>query len=131
MGCCRIGPQRYKVFDADRSICCAGEIEPKTGNTISCCGRVAYDVKTHICCEMRVSNFFKELCCKSESIPLQAKNHCVKKFLYSEFFWSAFSRIWTEYGEIRSISPYSAEVPGNTEQKNSEYRNFCRSECSP
>ena len=27
-----------------------------------------------------------------------------KKCQYSEFFWSVFSRIWTEYGDIRSIS---------------------------
>ena len=27
-----------------------------------------------------------------------------KKCQYSEFLWSVFSRIWTEYGEIRSIS---------------------------
>ena len=26
-----------------------------------------------------------------------------EKFPYSELFWSAFSRIWTEYGEIWSI----------------------------
>ena len=26
---------------------------------------------------------------------------------YSDLFWSAFSRIWTEYGEIRSISNIS------------------------
>ena len=30
-----------------------------------------------------------------------------KKCPYSEFFWSVFSRIWTEYGEILSISLYS------------------------
>ena len=30
-----------------------------------------------------------------------------EKCPYSELFWSAFSRIQTEYGEIRSISPYS------------------------
>ena len=30
-----------------------------------------------------------------------------KKCPYSELFWSAFSRNWTEYGEIQSISPYS------------------------
>ena len=29
--------------------------------------------------------------------------HCVK-CLYSELFWSAFSRIWTEYEEIRSYT---------------------------
>ena len=28
----------------------------------------------------------------------------------SELFWSAFSRIWTEYGEIRSVSPYSVRM---------------------
>ena len=26
-----------------------------------------------------------------------------EKCLYSQFFWSVLSRIWTEYGEIRSI----------------------------
>ena len=35
-----------------------------------------------------------------------------KKFPYSELFWSVFSRIWTEYWEIR--------------QSNSEYRQFLR-----
>ena len=30
--------------------------------------------------------------------------HCVKKCPYSELFWSVSSRIWTEYGEMRSIS---------------------------
>ena len=29
--------------------------------------------------------------------------HCFKKCPYSEFFWSVFSRIRTQYGEIRSI----------------------------
>ena len=32
--------------------------------------------------------------------------HCVKKCPYSVLFWSAFPRIWIEYGKIRSISPY-------------------------
>ena len=41
-----------------------------------------------------------------------------------EFFWSAFFRIWTEYGKIRSISPYSAWMQENTEHKNSEYEQF-------
>ena len=30
-----------------------------------------------------------------------------KKCLYLKLFWSLFSRIWTEYGDIRSFSPYS------------------------
>ena len=33
---------------------------------------------------------------------------------YSEFFWSLFSRIWTEYGEMR----------GKTDQKNTDYGHF-------
>ena len=35
-----------------------------------------------------------------------SRDHCVKKCPYSEFFWSTFSFIRTEYGEIRSISSY-------------------------
>ena len=48
--------------------------------------------------------------------------------LYSELFWSVFSYIWTEFGDIRSISPYSVRVLENTDQKNSKYRLFLRSE---
>ena len=33
-----------------------------------------------------------------------------EKRSYSELFWSVFSRIRTEYGEIRSISPYSVRM---------------------
>ena len=33
------------------------------------------------------------------------------------FFWSVFSRIRTEYGEIRSISSYSVRIRENTDQK--------------
>ena len=35
---------------------------------------------------------------------------------YSELFWSAFSHIRTEYGEIRSISPYSVQMRENADQ---------------
>ena len=41
-----------------------------------------------------------------------------------EFLWSVFSRIRTEYGEIRSMSPYSVRMWENTDQKNSEYGHF-------
>ena len=47
---------------------------------------------------------------------------------YSEFVWSVFSRILTEYGEIRFISPHSVRMRENTDQKNSEYRHFSRSD---
>ena len=33
-----------------------------------------------------------------------------EKFPYSESFWSAFSHIWTEYGEIQSISLSSVQM---------------------
>ena len=35
----------------------------------------------------------------------------------TEFFWSVSSRIRTEYGEIFRISPYSARMRENTDQK--------------
>ena len=40
--------------------------------------------------------------------PTHYQNPSLRKNCpYSEFFWSLFSRIWTEYVKIRSISPYS------------------------
>ena len=47
-----------------------------------------------------------------------------KKCPYSEFFWSLFSRIRTEYVEIRSISPYLVRMRENTDQNNSEYGQY-------
>ena len=46
---------------------------------------------------------------------------------YSEFLWSVFSRIRTEYEETRIISPYSVRIRENTDQNNSEYGHFLRS----
>ena len=40
-----------------------------------------------------------------------------EKCPYLEFFWTVFSRIWTEYGGIRRE---------NSDQKNSEYGHFLR-----
>ena len=37
----------------------------------------------------------------------------------TDFFWSLFSSIWTEYGDLRSKSPYSVQMRENTDQKNS------------
>ena len=51
-----------------------------------------------------------------------------KKCSYLELFWSVFSRIRTEYGKIRSISPYLVLVLENTDSNNSEYGHFSRSE---
>ena len=54
--------------------------------------------------------------------------HCVKSVQIRSFFWSAFSRIRTEYGEIRSISPYLVPIRENTDQKNSVFEHFLHSD---
>ena len=51
-----------------------------------------------------------------------------KKCPYSEFFWSAFSRIRTEYGDLLHKSPYSIQMPKSMDQKNSEYGHFLGSD---
>ena len=45
-----------------------------------------------------------------------------EKCRYSQFFWSVFSRIRTEYGEIWNL---------NKDQKNSENGHFSSSVCGP
>ena len=50
-----------------------------------------------------------------------------EKFSYSELFWSAFSHIWTEYGEIQSISLYLVQMRENVDPNNSEYGHILRS----
>ena len=51
-----------------------------------------------------------------------------EKCPYSEFFWSVFSRIRTDYREIQNISPYSVQIWENTDQKNSKYEGISCSE---
>ena len=53
-----------------------------------------------------VPKFLWLLCCVS--LP--------EKCWFSEFFWCAFSRIWTEYLKIVPIPPYSV-MQENTDQK--------------
>ena len=53
-----------------------------------------------------------------------------KNWLYSEFFWPAFSRIRTEYGDLLCQSPYSVRKQGNAGKKNSKYEHFLRSDPS-
>ena len=47
-----------------------------------------------------------------------------KKSPYSELFWSLFSRIRTEYGQILRISPYLVRMWQKTDQNNSESGHF-------
>ena len=51
-----------------------------------------------------------------------------KKCPYSGLFWSVFSRIRTELGEMLRISPYSVRMRENTDQNSSKYEHFSRSE---
>ena len=51
-----------------------------------------------------------------------------EKCLYSELLWSVFSRIRTDYRDIRSIIPYLVRKRENEDQINSEYEHFLRSE---
>ena len=44
-------------------------------------------------------------------------SHCVKSVQIRSFFWSVFSHVRAEYGEVRSISPYSVRIRENTDQK--------------
>ena len=46
---------------------------------------------------------------------------------YSELFWSLFSSIRTEYGEIWSIFPYLVRIGENTDQNIYQYGVFLRS----
>ena len=47
-----------------------------------------------------------------------------KKCPYLGLFWLAFSHIWTEYGEIWSISLYSVRMLENADQKNHDTHAF-------
>ena len=48
--------------------------------------------------------------------------HCLKSVRIRSYFRIfVFSRIWTEYGEILRISPYSVRMRKNADQNNSEY----------
>ena len=70
-----------------------------------------------------VNYFDKKLYQKCLTMKLSRR----KKWPYSELFWSVFSHIRTEYGEILRISPYSVRMRENVDQNNSEYGHFSRS----
>ena len=51
-------------------------------------------------------------------------HHCVKSVQIRSYFWSVFSGIWTEYGDIRIRSPYSVRMRENTDQKQLVFWHF-------
>ena len=59
------------------------------------------------------SHFFQFLKCSLQRYYM----HCVKSVQIRSIFWSMFSRIRTEYGEILRISPYSVRMRKDTDQK--------------
>ena len=65
-------------------------------------------------------------------IAVTAMRALRRKWPYSEFFWSKFSRIWTEYENLLRKSPYAVQMPGNTDQKKSECGQILQSgDCFP
>ena len=78
---------------------------------------------SHLFCRIKqMTGFFTK--CNTELKWVSLYISLREKYRYSEFFWSVFFRIWTEYEEIRSISLYSVRIRENTDQKNSEYGHF-------
>ena len=59
---------------------------------------------------------------------MEFSNALRKKCPYLNLFWSTFSCIRTEYGEILSISPYSGQLRENADQNNSVYGHFSGSD---
>ena len=73
----------------------------------------------------------REFMVKRNSYWWQLVNHSNtalrKKCPYLELFWSVFSFIWTEYEEIRGVSPYSVRIREKEDHKNSDYGYFSHS----
>ena len=63
---------------------------------------------------------------RNQSSDLLCISLC-EKCTYRKLFWSAFSRIRTEYREILRIFSYSVRMQGNADQNNSEHERFLRS----
>ena len=54
------------------------------------------------------------------------QNYCLKSVQIRIFFRTALSHIWTEYGDLKSKSPYSVQIRENTDKKKTTYLcTFC------
>ena len=69
--------------------------------------------------------------CKQQALDANRKQYnkvtLRKKCPYSELFWSVFSRIRTEYGNLLHKSPNSVQMRENTDQEYSHYGHFSHS----
>ena len=97
----------------------------------SICGRF-YFSKT-LCFQHILMKTFSQMRLNNENCSLrrilfqmlkQQSHSLRKRCTYSELFWSVIFSIWTQYGEVRSISSYSVRMWENTDQNNSEYEHF-------
>ena len=52
-----------------------------------------------------------------ENFSLFENKHCVKSIQIRSYFWSLFSCIQNEYGDLLRKSPYSVRIQENTDQK--------------
>ena len=68
---------------------------------------------------MRIQISFSILCLLNvvSEIFLSVLRPLCERCLNTEIFWSIFSRIRTEYGDLRSKSPYLVRKRENTDQK--------------
>ena len=65
---------------------------------------------------------------KSLGLSLKKANNCMESVQIRRFFWFVFSCIQTEYGDLLRKFPYSVHIQENTDQKNSVFGHFSRSE---
>ena len=73
--------------------------------------------------EQKQNKKMRKRACES-AVQVSMYHSLRKKCPYSEFFWSVFSHVRTEYGEILRLSPYSVRMRENKDKKNSEYGHF-------
>ena len=67
-------------------------------------------------------NYLDTLHMHAKNVPTVLINQSLcENCSYSELYWSAFSRFWTEYEEVWSISPYLVRMQENVDQNNSQY----------
>ena len=65
--------------------------------------------------------FFKFTTLSQNSDKNNGIRHCVKSVQIQSFFWSVFSYILTEYGDLLCKSPYSVRIQKNTDHKKTPY----------
>ena len=71
--------------------------------------------------------WFKSTMCFAKSSQTLSRLTLHEKCLYSDFFWSAFSRIRIEHGDLLCKFSYLDRIRENTDQKNSEFEHLLRS----